>query len=118
MGDLCEVLESLSKDKQYSSEARSTLVVVRNSMVVRLGRIRPHWKSMAGVVPTKKEVTMFRLELVAGIRDEFPRQFEKARLKAEEREKRELEKGKGRVGEDRAEGVGGPVVEYDMPVDD
>ena len=31
---------------------------------------------------------------------------------------RELEKGKGRVGEDRAEGVGGPMVEYDMPVDD
>ena len=109
MGDLCEVLELLSKDKKYSSEACSTLIAVRNSMVVRLGQIRPHWKSMAGVVPTKKEATMFRSELVAGILDEFPRQFKKARLKAEEREKRELEKGKGRVGEDRAEGSGGPI---------
>ena len=97
--------------------ARSKLVVVRNSMGVRLGRICPYWKSMAGVVPTKKEATTFRSELVAGIRDKFPRQFEKTRLKAEEREKRELEKGNGKVGEDRAEGVGGPMVEYDMPVD-
>ena len=74
--------------------ARSKLVVVRNSMGVRLGRICPYWKSMAGVVPTKKEATTFRSELVAGIRDEFPRQFEKARLKAEGGRKGSWKKGK------------------------
>ena len=100
VADMCDVLESASKDKQYSVEEHSTFVVTRN-MVAKLGRIRPHWKSLANVVPTPKESTDFRSELVESMRDDLPVHMARARSRAAEKEKKRLgkEKGKGKRGE-------------------